>query len=134
MYEGILTAIEDGSVSLMDAPSVGRDGRQEHDSQSITWLEGTLRFASMNARRILEECINIAAKQFGSTSEGDLPMAIGKAIASCMLRMQLQPAIMDNYRRFVVLTGAKDKYLTRCKLGVCGTIQSYDPFVHDIPA
>ena len=98
MYEGILTAIEDGSVSLMDAPSVGRDGRQEHDSQSITWLEGTLRFASMNARRILEECINIAAKQFGSTSEGDLPMAIEKAIASCMLRMQLQPAIMDNYR------------------------------------
>ena len=132
MYEGILTAIEDGSVSLMDAPSVGRDGRQEHDP--VTWIEGTLRFAPMNARQILKECINIAAKQFATTSEADLPVAIENAIAKDMLRMQLQPAIMDNYRRFVVLTGAKDKYLTRCKLGVCGTIQSYDPFIHDIPA
>ena len=134
MYEELLTAIEDGSVALMHAPPLGRDGRQEHDP--VTWIEGTLRFAPMNARQILEECINIAAKQFATTSEADLPMAIEKAIADDMLRMQLQPAIMDDYRRFVVLTSRNDRYLTECKLGVrrMSLIGSSRAFTYDVSA
>ena len=64
-----------------------------------------LRLPSMNARQILEECLRIAAEQFANTSDADLPMAIEKEIARDMLRMQMQPVIMDKYRRFVVVKG-----------------------------
>ncbi len=79
-----------------------------------------LRLPSMNARQILEECLRIAAEQFANTSDADLPMAIEKEIARDILRMQMQPVIMDKYRRFVVVKGKgqSETYFREDKCGV----------------
>ena len=72
---------------------------------SLLWTRWMLRLPSMNARQILEECIRVAAEQFANTSDADLPMAIEKEIARDIHRLQMQPVIMDKYRRFVVVKG-----------------------------
>ena len=72
----------------------------------------------MKARQILEECLRIAAEQFANVSDADLPMAIEKEIARDTLRMQLQPVIMDQYRRFVVVKGQSETYFREDKCGV----------------
>ncbi|PIL29610.1 hypothetical protein GSI_08247 [Ganoderma sinense ZZ0214-1] len=104
VYEDLLKAIEQGTIALLHAPPVVRDPAPEGDA-SLLWTRWMLCLPSMNARQILEECLRIAAEQFANTSAADLPMAIEKEIARDMLRMQMQPVIMDKYRRFVVVKG-----------------------------
>lgn len=67
-----------------------------------------IRVAGLDARGILEECLKLAAEQFANTSEADLPAAIEQEIVRDLLRMQTQPVIMDNYRRFVVFRTKQD--------------------------
>ena len=102
VYEDLLKAIEQGTIALLHAPIVSRESAPKCDP-SLLWTRWMLRLPSMNARQILEECLKIAAEQFASTSDADLPMAVEKEIARDMLRMQMQPVIMDKYRRFVVV-------------------------------
>ena len=114
VYEDLLKLIEQGTVALLHAPAVVRDAPPNGDP-SLLWTRWMLRLPSMNARQILEECLRIAAEQFANTSAADLPVAIEKEIARDLLRMQLQPVMMDNYRRYVVLKGRSDTYLQEDK-------------------
>ena len=116
-YDELLRLIEDGSVALLHAPELSRDAASEGDP-ALLWTRWMLRLPSMNARQILEECLRIAAEQFANTSEADLPSAMEKEIARDLRRMQIQPAIMDNYRRFVVLKSKSDTYFADEKPGV----------------
>ncbi|KAM5538264.1 hypothetical protein V8D89_008151 [Ganoderma adspersum] len=104
VYEDLLKAIEQGTIALLHAPIVAREPAPKGDP-SLLWTRWMLRLPSMNARQILEECLRIAAEQFANTSDADLPMAVEKEIARDILRMQMQPVIMDKYRRFVVVKG-----------------------------
>ncbi|TBU35002.1 hypothetical protein BD311DRAFT_649012 [Dichomitus squalens] len=109
VYEDLLKAIEQGSVALLHAPAILRDAPPKGDP-SLLWTRWMIRLPSMNARQILEECLRIAAEQFANTSDAELPVAVEKEIARDLLRMQMQPVMMDNYRRFVVLKGRSDTY------------------------
>ena len=82
------------------------------------WTRWTLRLPAMNARQILEECLSVAADTFANTSEADLPRAIEKEIARDLWRMQNQPAIMDDHRRFVVIHTRADANLPKEAKGV----------------
>lgn len=78
-----------------------------------------IRVAGMDARGILEECLNLAAEHFANTVEAELPAAIEKEVARDLLRMQSQPAVIDNYRRFVVFRTNQDSFLPEgSKFGV----------------
>ena len=105
-----------------------------YDDPHLKWAEWVLNLPFASDKEILAECVRLFEAAHPNVSDRDIMSVTEKEVLADLGRMQLQPTIMDNYRRFVVLTGAKDKYLTRCKLGVCCTIQSYDPFIHDIPA
>ncbi|KAI0824082.1 hypothetical protein BC628DRAFT_1379753 [Trametes gibbosa] len=111
VYEHILTAIEDGSLALLQAPrSIFQHPTTE--DPTLLWTRWMFRIAGKDARGILEECLNLAAEQFGNTSEADLPVAIEKEIARDLLRMQSQPALIDNYRRFVVFRTNQDTFFS----------------------
>ena len=112
VYDDLLKMIEDGRIALLHAPTVTREG-----NSGLLWTRWMLRLGSMNARDILEECLRVAAEQFSNTCEADLPLVIEKDIARDLRRMQIQPVIMDDYRRFVVLTGKADQHLTQYQDG-----------------
>ncbi|EIW64911.1 uncharacterized protein TRAVEDRAFT_140212 [Trametes versicolor FP-101664 SS1] len=109
VYEDLLKAIEDGSVALLQAPQSTLDPPAQDDS-NLLWTRCMIRVAGLDARGILEECLKLAAEQFANTSEADLPAAIEQEIVRDLLRMQTQPVIMDNYRRFVVFRTKQDAY------------------------
>ncbi|KAI0768532.1 hypothetical protein BD413DRAFT_127687 [Trametes elegans] len=107
VYEDLLRAIEGGSIALLQAPDARRDPPPQGDPVTL-WTGWMIRVAGLNARGILEECLKLAAEQFANTSDADLPAAIEGEITRDLIRMQVQPAIMDNYRRFVVFRTAQD--------------------------
>lgn len=109
VYEDLLKAIEDGSVALLQAPQSTLDSQAPDDS-NLLWTRWMFRVAGLDARGILEECLKLAAEQYVNTSEADLPAAIEQEIVRDLLRMQTQPVIMDNYRRFVVFRTKQDVY------------------------
>lgn len=109
VYEDLLKAIEDGSVALLQAPQSTLDPPAQ-DNSKLLWTRWMIRVAGLDARGILEECLKLAAEQFAHTSEADLPAAIEQEIVRDLLRMQTQPVIMDNYRRFVVIRTKQDVY------------------------
>lgn len=102
----------EGEVSLLQAPPpYGDDPR-------LGWVSSQLRLFSLNASGLLEECLNAFAARYSNTSEVQLPDAIIAEISKDLLRMQTQPSIMENYRRFVVIkaTGSSE---ADNKDGVC---------------
>ncbi|KAI0359145.1 hypothetical protein OH77DRAFT_1502266 [Trametes cingulata] len=126
IYEDLLRAIEDGSLALLQAPQVTRDPPALGDP-TLLWTRWMFRLAGMNARDILEECLRLAAEQFANTAEADLPIAIQSEIVRDLRRMQMQPAIIDSYRRFVVFSTKQDAFLADSKYGIeCTTHDKFD--------
>ncbi|OSD05970.1 hypothetical protein PYCCODRAFT_1065885 [Trametes coccinea BRFM310] len=127
IYEELLTAIEDGSVALLQAPQLNRDPPAKGDP-ALLWTRWMLRIAGLDARGILAECLRTAAEQFANTTDADLPMAIEREIARDMMRMQVQPAMMDNYRRFVLFRTKQDGYFAEdSKYGIeCTSCDKFD--------
>ncbi|KAI8995359.1 hypothetical protein BD414DRAFT_435102 [Trametes punicea] len=127
VYQDLLTAIEDGSLALLQAPQLNRDP-PAHNDPVLLWTRWMIRVAGLDARGILEECLRLAAEQFANTSDADLPMAIEREIERDLLRMQVQPAIMDSYRRFVLFRTKQDVHFAEdSKLGIeCTTYGTFD--------
>ncbi|KAI9066660.1 hypothetical protein FKP32DRAFT_1565322, partial [Trametes sanguinea] len=123
----LLTAIEDGSVALLQAPQPSRDPPAKGDP-ALLWTRWMIRIARLDARGILEECLRVAGEQFANTADADLPMAIEREIARDMMRLQVQPAIIDNYRRFVVFKTKQDGYFAEDgKYGIeCTSCDKFD--------
>lgn len=72
----------------------------------------------MDARTLLEECIRTAKEQY-SDVKAELADAIQKEIARDLWALQMQPAVMDEYRRLVVVKSkSSDRYFTEDKEGV----------------
>ncbi|RPD81739.1 hypothetical protein L226DRAFT_541401 [Lentinus tigrinus ALCF2SS1-7] len=125
VYAELLDLIEQGTLSLAQAPQVTPVPLTQDDA-SLAWTRWTLRLPSMNARQILEECLKLAAEQFANTAEADLPRAIEEEIARDLSRLQNQPVIMDNYRRFTVVNTQHDKHLSRDMRGFeCTTLSNF---------
>lgn len=63
--------------------------------------------------------MRLATEQYPNTPEAELPIAIQQEITRDLLSMQMQPAIMDKYRRFVVVKTSNDHCFEDDKDGVC---------------
>ncbi|KAH9890944.1 hypothetical protein C8Q73DRAFT_702301 [Cubamyces lactineus] len=127
VYEDLLKAIADGSVALLQAPPLVRDPPAQQNP-AVLWTRWMFRVSGLDARGILEECLERAAEQFAITADADLPAAIEKEIARDIVRMQVRPAIMDNYRRFVLFRTKQDAFFAEdSKFGIeCTTYDKFD--------
>jgi hypothetical protein len=97
LLHDVVTLIAEGEVSLLRAPALHGDNLEPG------WLSSQLRLFSLNASSLLEECLRIFATHYANTSTAQLPGAMEAEISKDLLRMQTQPSIMENYRRFVVI-------------------------------
>jgi hypothetical protein len=92
-----MTLIAQGKASLIRAPAAhGND-------PGLTWVSLQLKLLSLKPPELLEECLGAFAAQYSNTTFTELSRAVEAEILNDMLRMQTQPQIMENYRRFVIV-------------------------------
>jgi hypothetical protein len=57
----------------------------------------------------LEDCLRSFNKQFSDFPEDQWSFQVLMELSSTQFSLQTQPCMMDQYRRFVVITGKRDK-------------------------
>ncbi|KIY50388.1 hypothetical protein FISHEDRAFT_20291, partial [Fistulina hepatica ATCC 64428] len=100
LFADILEAIEDGKLAVMRAPPSVREG----ESERRRWIEEQLETCPRGPREHLEFVLNAFHTTYGNAAPGDLPQQMLQDIATDMMSMQRQPAVMRAYRKFVILT------------------------------
>lgn len=94
----IVALIAEGGVSLLRAPR----GQGDDD---FNWVHQQLRlFTLVTPSALLEECLNSFSAQYANASNVDVSRAIKAEIVEDLLRLHSSPSIIENYRRFVVIT------------------------------
>ncbi|KAJ7287231.1 hypothetical protein C8J57DRAFT_579941 [Mycena rebaudengoi] len=97
-FNYILEAIEDGTLALIHAPS------NDQHSGIIEWVREHWVRRPRGAQEVLEYCDKSFETAYPAPiSHADLTDLVKNDILSDLRRMQVQPAIVDTYRRFVVL-------------------------------
>lgn len=66
----------------------------------------------LEPRGILEDCLRSFNKEFSDFPEEKWTYNVLKELASMLSSLQMQPCMMDQYRRYVVITGKQDKIAT----------------------
>ena len=106
-FSDLLDLIEDGKISLLTAPPATRYAPSDGWSKVNARVEWTLwlgSLPSLNTKGILGECLRQFDKHFSKVPAKDLPKAVDHLIMGDFCQLQYQPSIMDNYRRFVLIT------------------------------
>lgn len=103
----------EGVVSLFQAPALyGNESGQG-------WVTSQLKLLSLNATGLLKECLSTFTARYSNTPRSQLSSAMEAAISGDLLRMQTQPSIMENYRRYVVITATGADQVESNRDGVC---------------
>jgi hypothetical protein len=64
----------------------------------------------LEPRGILEDCLRSFNKSFSELPEEEWTLnVLTKELLAMLFSLQMQPCMMDQYRRFVVITGKQDK-------------------------
>ena len=72
----------------------------------------------MQSRGILEDCVNAWREAYSSIRESEWRAVIHSDIMDELGRLQMQPEIMDNYRRFVVIRSPSEARMGEYYQGV----------------
>lgn len=108
-YKPLLELIEEGKISLLEAPPKSRQPRMAKNDTSVTvypglrWVEWTLGLCDLDTTGIMEECLRFFNEKHAALHAKDPTLVVEQGLIQDVLQMQLEPAIMDNYRRFVIL-------------------------------
>ncbi len=74
----------------------------------------------LEPRGILERCLRGFSQQFSEYPEEKWTPRVLDELSLVLTSLQMQPSIMDQYRRYVVITGKQDKVgYDRSGVGVC---------------
>jgi hypothetical protein len=97
--DAILQLIEDGKISLMDAPPAPHTS----DTAETAWLAAQLGQLPLDARGLLALALQAHVTQYASVPAHTRPVALLADIRRQLSALQFAPAIMAEYRRFVVI-------------------------------
>ena len=109
-FDKLLQLISDGKIALSRAPPAPPFHRKVDDNPDPTmefaaWL---YRIPSMSRKDILEECLKLLDEHWTKVTQNtkgkQLMQVVEDAIIQDLCQIQLLPVIMDNYRRFVLIT------------------------------
>ena len=105
IFPMFLQLIESGKVALLRAPPLGKAARQIHNgpSPAMDWVGWMMGFTALGRRELITECIRLLDEQFGALPDNKLGQAVEGHVVHDLWQLQLQPSVMDNYRRFVVI-------------------------------
>lgn len=110
----LLRLIEEGTVSLLYAPPIIRAPHLEKNrtdkmfDPSLDWAEWVMKLQFSEAKDMLAECVRMFQEAFPKVPDRDLMSVVEKEVLADMASLQLQPDIMDNYRRFVAITETRN--------------------------
>ncbi|KAJ7462715.1 hypothetical protein B0H11DRAFT_2053966 [Mycena galericulata] len=107
IFELLLRAIDDGEVSLLQSPPLGRNPSSESD-KTEEWLRDHWTNRPLGQRRILEYCMNAFSTKYANVPETEWATAVQAEISEDLDLMQRQPIIMEHYRRYVVIKAESD--------------------------
>jgi hypothetical protein len=99
--EDLSKLVDEQKVMIVAAPPKDMKARRAWgDSQLVSNFKG--------ATNVLSECRASYNRKYANMSAGERQRAILDEISNDMLSWQLEPAVMDEYRRFVVITHRVD--------------------------
>ncbi|KAJ6627259.1 hypothetical protein B0H10DRAFT_431154 [Mycena sp. CBHHK59/15] len=102
VFERLLNAIDAGEVSLLRAPPVSRNAMRTADP-TLEWLRDHWITRPLGPRQVLEYCVNAFSTKYSNIPRSQWASTIETEISEDLRLVQLQPDIMRDYRRFVVI-------------------------------
>ena len=108
MFSELLTAIADGELAMLTAP------RNEPHPTSATeltqqWIDEYVLCQPDSEREILQYAIASFNGRYSNIQPSNWMRVIAEEISNDLLCMQIQPAFMRDYRRYVVLRGSRQE-------------------------
>ena len=74
----------------------------------MDWAARVLGICSMDSRDIMEECTRIFEERHRGLPDRDLASTVEQEVQLDLVQMQLEPVIMDSYRRFVLIVETRN--------------------------
>lgn len=124
VFDRLLQAIDDGEVSILQAPPLDRDATRTTDLTS-NWMRDHWINRPLGPRHVLEYCLNAFSAKYSNIPQAEWASAIEAAISEDLDSMQMQPNIMKHYRRYVVVRAESDNHIEADKDGVGASFQSH---------
>ncbi|KAH9043764.1 hypothetical protein EDB85DRAFT_2080724 [Lactarius pseudohatsudake] len=104
-HQDLLSRIGQGQLSLLRTPPHYGSG----ESALLAWITWQQEMSLLDPRGILEWCLRVFSQQFSDYPEEKWTVRVLDELSSVLTSLQMQPSIMDQYRRYVVITGKQDK-------------------------
>lgn len=105
IHQELLSRIGQGQLSLLKSPP--HYGSAE--SALLDWIRWQQEMSMLDPRGILEWCLRRFSQQFSEFPEEKWTPRVLDELSSVLTSLQMQPSIMDQYRRYVVIMGKQDK-------------------------
>jgi hypothetical protein len=105
----LVDAIDEGFVSLMDMPPTSTYGLQisEGDTE-VKWILEQDRLREMDAAELVDYALRSFATRYSHLSDINVKIVIKNDIARQMQQMQSRPPFINQYRRYVLITGESE--------------------------
>lgn len=113
-YMPLLELIEEGKVSLLHCLPKSRTPRLADNDTSrmidpgMDWAAWTLGICALDGPGIMKECMRIFEEKHSRLLDREIASTVEQEVISDMVQMQLEPVIMDNYRRFVMVVETRN--------------------------
>jgi hypothetical protein len=111
-----LKLIEDGQVSLLQAPRNSETAADGDNNKR--WVSKQILMMSLDTRGLLEECWKQFNTKYANVPESTWSSVMDAEISEDLSYMQMQPAIMQEYRRYVVIKGPGNDHIEWDRDGV----------------
>lgn len=105
IHQELLSRIGQGQLSLLKSPP--HYGSAE--SALLDWIRWQQEMSMLDPRGILEWCLRRFSQQFSELPEEKWSPRVLDELSSVLTSLQMQPSIMDQYRRYVVIMGKHDR-------------------------
>lgn len=98
-FDRICNEVLEGKVALMDAPP----NRNLASAEVKRWMINHSLFRPFTKSAILDRCMEAFNDAYASVAQSSWLTSAKNNVLGDLRRMQCQPALVDDYRRFVVV-------------------------------
>ncbi|KAF7339742.1 Chromo domain-containing protein [Mycena sanguinolenta] len=116
VFDRLLKAIDDGELSVLRAPPLEQNATRTTDP-ATEWLREHWINRPLSSRHMLEFCLSAFSAKYSNIPKAEWTAAVEAEISEDLGLMQMQPNIMKQYRRYVVIKAETDKHVAADKDG-----------------
>lgn len=98
IFQNLFSLLEGGEVSLLNSPPLSGSDPER------AWVVSQFRMNSLKNTALMKECLSAFSERHTNRPASQLTSYMDAEIHSDLLRLQTQPCIRKDYRRFVVIT------------------------------